>query len=170
MICTNIDSHIKNLIRSLEMLWVVTLNDGTVVYSDFDRLDLPNPYIRLKEYCEQNKVFPVKIEAMMLGAPRTTMFEDPNGLDGVFILRGSAKDMQIETGEGISYKQLIVGLLRDDCQIIDVKKFCWPENALEPFNQNRLLTPDNAKLMIFKHDSRKKNEKSVQVALFGGKM
>jgi hypothetical protein len=168
MICTQIDSHMKSLISRLEMLWVVTLNDGTLVYSDFERLDLPNPYFRLKQHCEDNNLYPVKVQALMFGAPRVTMFEDPSGLDGLFIFRGSSKDVQIETGESVSYKQLIVGLLRDDCVNIDIRKFCWPENALEPFNQNRLLTSENAKLMIFKNDSRKKASESVQVALFGG--
>lgn len=167
MICTQIDSYFKNLIKNLEMLWVVTLDDGIKVYSDYERpgVDLA-PNLRLKKYCEDNNRFIVKVEAIMFGAPQVTMFEDPRGLDGVFILRGASRDIKIETGEsGPSYKQLVVGLLRDNEDIIDVRKFCWPENALEPFNQTRLITPENAKLMIFKNDSAKKNRQSIQVAI-----
>ena len=169
MICTTIDSYIKNLIRNLEMLWVVTLNDGTKVYSDYERpTTIDHPFNRLKKYCEENNKFIVKIESMMFGAPQTVMFEDKNGLDGIFILRGSSRDIRIETGEcGPSYKQLIVGLLREDEDVIDVRKFCWPENSIEPFCQTRLLTTENAKIMIFKNDSRKKARESVQIALNG---
>jgi hypothetical protein len=167
MICTQIDSYVKTLIRNLEMLWVATLDDGTKVYSDYDRPTVSDhPYNRLKKYCEDNNKFIIKIEALMFGAPHTVMFENSDGLDGVFILRGSSRDIKIETGEqGPSYKQLIVGVLRDNEDIIDVKKFCWPENSIEPFNQTRLITPENAKLMIFKNGSRKKTRESIQVAL-----
>jgi hypothetical protein len=169
MICSQIDSYFKTLIRNLEMLWIATLNDGTKAYSDYDRPGITEvPWLRLKKYCEDNNKFIIKIEAIMFGAPQVTMFEDENGLDGVFIMRGASKDITIETGEcGPSYKQLVVGLLRDNEDVIDIKKFCWPENALEPFNQNRLLTSENAKLMLFKNDSRKKARQSIQIALYG---
>lgn len=170
MICTSIDSYVKDLMKKLEMLWCVTLNDGTKVYSDYDRPGTSeHPWNRLKKYLSENNKHIVKIEAIMFGAPQTVMFEDINGLDGVFITRGTSRDIKIETGEpGPSYKQLVVGVLRDDEDVIDVKKFCWPENAIEPFNQVRILTSENANLMIFKNDSTKKTRESVQVALVGG--
>ena len=169
MISTQIDSYIKNLIRNLEMLWCITLNDGTKVYSDYDRPGIKeHPWNRLKQHCEITGLFITKVEAMMLGAPLTTMFEDLNGLDGLFVARGVSKDIKIETGEqGPSYKQLVVGLLRDNEDVIDVKKFSWPENQLEPFNQIRYITPENAKLMIFKNESTKKTRKAIQVAING---
>lgn len=169
MICSQVDSYFKTLIRNLEMLWVATLNDGTKAYSDYERPGTTEaPWLRLKKYCEKNNKLVVKIEAIMFGAPQVIMLEDQNGLDGVFIMRGASKDITIETGEsGPSYKQLVVGLLRDDEDVIDIKKFCWPENALEPFNQSRLLTSENAKLMLFKNDSRKKARQSIQIALYG---
>lgn len=104
----------------------------------------------------------------MFGAPRTVMFEDENGLDGVFIIRGASRDLNLFTDEpGPSYKQLVVGLLRENEDIIDVKKFCWPENELEKFNQTRNLTPENVKLMLFKNGSTKKQKETVQIALNG---
>jgi len=167
MICTQIDSYIKTLIRNLEMLWVATLDDGTKAYSDYERpTTTDSPFHRLKKYCEDNNKCIIKVEALMFGAPHTVMFEGKNGLDGLFILRGSSRDIKIETGEtSPSYKQLIVGLLRDDEDIIEVRKFCWPENSIEPFNQTRLITPENAKLMIFKNGSTKKTRESIQIAL-----
>lgn len=169
MICTNIDSYVKDLIKKLEMLWCVTLNDGTKVYSDYDRPGTTkHPWDRLKKYLSENNYYIVKVEAIMFGAPQTVLFEDTNGLDGIFITRGASRDIKIETGElGPSYKQLVVGVLRDDEDLIDVKKFCWPENHIEPFNQVRVLTQENVNLMIFKNDSTKKTRKNIQVSLFG---
>lgn len=169
MICTSQDSYIKAKIKNLDILWCATLNDGTVVYSDYERPDNPrSPWIRLREHCQNNNVFITKIEVIMFGAPRTVMFEDENGLDGVFIVRGASRDLNLFTDEpGPSYKQLVVGLLRDNEDVIDVKKFCWPENELEKFNQTRNLTPENVKLMLFKNDSTKKQKETVQIALNG---
>lgn len=169
MICSYQDSYIKQQIKNLEMLWCATLNNGLTVYADYDRPDNPeSPWIRLQKYCQENNLFITKIEVIMFGAPRTLMFEDNDGLDGVFIVRGASRDLNIFTDEpGPSYKQIVVGLLRQDEDIIDVKKFCWPENELEKFNQTRVLTPDNAKLMLFKNDSQKKQRQTVQIALNG---
>ena len=102
----------------------------------------------------------------MFGAPYVIMAEDPNGLDGVFIKRGASKDFLMESGEGTSYKQLIVGVLNDNNEV-GIVKFCWPFNALEPNNEVRLLTPENAKLMFFKNDSEKRKREVVQIALNG---
>lgn len=168
MICSIQDSYVKGLIRNLEMLWCAYLNDGTIVYSDYERPGLDNPWNRLRNHCETNNLFITKIEVIMFGAPKTIMFENPDGLDGIFIVRGVSRDLNIGTDEpGPSFKQLVVGLLRDNEDIIDVKKFCWPENQFESFTQTRSLTLDNARLMLFKNDSPKKNRKSVQIALDG---
>lgn len=168
MICSVQDAYFKGLVRNLEMLWCAHLNDGTTVYSDYERPGLDAPWIRLRNHCEQNNLFITKIEVIMFGAPKTTVFENEQGLDGIFIVRGMSRDLNIGTDEpGPSYKQLVVGLLRDDEDIIDIRKFCWPENEFEKFIQTRSLTPDNAKLMIFKNDSPKKKRQSIQIALDG---
>ncbi len=171
MICTIKDEYIKNLIRKLEMLWVITLNDGTIVYSDYNRPLLDNPWIRLIDHCSKNNVYPVKIQSLMFGAPNTVLFEDSNGLDGLFVLRGSSQDVAvgIESGDepGQSYKQLVVGLLRDNEDFIDVKKFCWPENELEKLTETRFLTFENLRYMFFKNESKKRNRESVRIALDG---
>lgn len=167
MICTTLDPYIKQKIKELEILWCATLSDGTTVYSDYERPELDNPWNRLKRHCADNNLFVTKIEVIMFGAERHVIFEDEQGLDGFFIVRGASRDMNMETGEGPSYKQLAVGLLRESEDIIDVKKYCWPQNEFEQFEQTRLLTEHNAKLMIFKNGSTKKTRQSVQVALNG---
>lgn len=168
MICTVQDSHIKNLIRSLEMLWVVKLNDGTLVYSDYYRPGTTEaPWHRLKKYCKDTGLYPVRVESLMFGAPRVVMAENEAGLDGIFILRGSAKDYDTESGEGTSYKNLIVGVLDDYKDEISVTKFVWPDNRLEPFNQTRLVTQENAELMLFKNDSKKLDREVIRLALDG---
>jgi hypothetical protein len=168
MICDKIDQFVKDKIRNLDILWCATLNDGTTVYSDYERPNFDNPWNRLRAYCADNNLFVTKVEVIMFGAERQIIFEDANGLDGFFIVRGSSRDINIGTGEtGPSFKQLAVGLLRENEDVIDVKKYCWPQNEFEQFEQTRLLTPDNAKLMLFKNESAKKNRQSVQVALNG---
>ena len=85
MICTTIDPFIKEKIKNLEILWCVTLSNGTLVYSDYERPGTENPWIRLKKYCADNNLFPTKVEVIMFGAERAVVFEDDNGLDGWFI-------------------------------------------------------------------------------------
>lgn len=170
MICTQFDTYMRKLTKELEMLWVCTLNDGTKVYSDFKRPGIEgHPWDRLKSHCEKNSLFATKIEVLMFGAPHTVLFEDHDkGLDGLFVARGSARDINTASGESTSYKQLVVGLLKEEEEdVIDVKKFSWPENEIEPFSSTRKVTPENAKMMLFKNDSPKKKRESVQVALNG---
>lgn len=165
------NGYIKSLLKNLEMLWVVTLNNGQKVYSDyynsFCGSDL-SPWERLKIYCSSN-IYPIKVEALMLGAPRVVMLEDENGLDGFFIKRGASKDFLMESGEGTSYKQLITGILNKDNKI-DVFKFCWPENQLESLTEVRELTQENFDLMFFKNDSKKINREAVQVFINGPRL
>jgi hypothetical protein len=168
MICDKIDSLVKEKIKNLEILWCATLNDGTTVYSDYDRPAMKHPWERLKEHCANNDLYVCKIEVIMFGAERQVVFQDDNGLDGFFIVRGVSRELNVGTDElGPSFKQLAVGLLRDSEDIIDVRKYCWPQNEFEQFEQTRVLTEDNAKLMLFKNDSTKKSRQSVQIALNG---
>lgn len=164
-ITTTIDSHMKSLIRSLEMLWTVTLNNGIIVYSDYYKSEI-DPWTKLKLYCNENGFYPVKVKSLMFGAPEITMFEDPNGLDGLFIKRGTVKDLEIDTySNSISYKKLIVGLYNKNTDKIDVRKFCWPENELEPNTETRLLTLDNIDSMFFKNGEETNRKKSLLFTL-----
>jgi hypothetical protein len=154
MICTRIDEHFKSLIRDMEILWSVILDDGTEVYSDYYVENLDSPWVRLKEYCESNGRYIVRVNCIMFGADKFVMAYDPNGLDGVIVNRGLTKEISInDSGDpGVAYKHLVCGVLRPDTTIVDVKKFSWPENALEPFIQTRALTLNNLSLMIFKNE------------------
>ena len=100
---------------------------------------------------------------MMFGAPETVMFSDPNGLDGLFILRGSVKDVDLNSAENsISYKKLVVGVLNGDS--IEVKKFCWPENEIDSNRETRKLTLDNLEMMYFRNGEEKNNRKCLLLA------
>lgn len=168
MICTSIDSYIEDLCyNKLYISWVVTLTDGTKVYGDYDRPGFENPWIRLKKHCESNNVWPTEVKLHMFGAPAELFFEDPNGLDGLFIMRGMAKDQAMDGSHSQSYQTLTVGLLRDDCSCIDVAKYTWPISNLEKRNSARVLTKENLENMIFKNDSKKRQHEEVQKLLNG---
>lgn len=162
-VTTQIDSYLKSLIRQLEMLWSVTLSNGVTIYADYDRYE-KSPWERVIDYCRFNNVFPVKVKSLMFGAPETVMMEDPNGLNGLFIKRGCIKDIDIAS-EGnetsISYKKLIVGLYNPATNKIDVKKFCWPENEIEPLTETRLMTLDNIESMYFIDEQEKIRHKTI---------
>lgn len=158
MLCTHRDGYFKKLIQTdLMISWKLELTDGTTVYGDYDRPNFENPWTRLKKYCEINNVVPKKIELHMFGAPRKVFFEDENGLDGVFIMRGMAKDQAMDGSHSSSFQTLTVGLLRDDCSCIDVVKYTWPFDLFEKENQTRILTQDNIRYMIFKNEGKKQH-------------
>jgi hypothetical protein len=142
----------------MEILWSVKLNDGTEIYSDYYIYGLESPWIRLQEYCNSNNKYIISVHVIMFGSEKITLMENENGLDGVFVHRGSSKEILIndECDTGVSYKHVVCGLLNNDTGIIHVKKFSWPENCIEPFIQERNLTKLNFDLMIFKNDERKR--------------
>ena len=56
MICTVRDEHIRKLImEDISMTWKCTLDDGTVVWGDYERPGVPkSPWVRLQEFCKEN--------------------------------------------------------------------------------------------------------------------
>ena len=162
-ICTNFDGYMKKLCHEdLVMSWQVTLTDNTVVYGDYERPGLDNPWIRLKKHCQDNDVSPAKVELYMFGAEHRVFFEDPQGLDGVSILRGVGQEQTMDGSSGQSYQTLTVSLLRDSCDYIDVAKYTWPINHFEAAESVRGLSLDNLKNMIFKNESKKIKHPRVQ--------
>lgn len=162
-ITTGIDSYMKSLIRSLEMLWCVTLNNGISIYSDYNRYE-GSPWERMILFCRSTGTFPVQVKSIMFGAPETIMVEDKKGLNGLFIKRGCIKDIDIDndgTGTSISYKKLITGLYDPLTNKINVKKFCWPENEIEPSTETRLMTLDNIESMYFIDEQEKDKHKTI---------
>ncbi len=167
MICTHNDTYMYRLTHhDLMISWSVTLTDGVLVYGDYDRPDFDNPWLRLKEHCEHNDVYPTKIQLHMFGAPPKTFFENPDGLDGLKVSRGIAKDQNMDGGHSQSFQFLCVLLLNDDCSAIDVAKYTWPHNDFEESKSARGLTYDNLEHMIFKNGSRKKQHEEVQKHLY----
>lgn len=168
MICTAIDGYMEQLCYTELMIsWQITLSDGTKVYGDYDRPGFENPWIRLKKHCESNNIIPVKIELHMFGAPHEIFFEDENGLDGIFVMRGMAKDQAMDGSHSQSFQTITVGLLRDDCSCIDVAKYTWPISQFEKRNSTRVLTFENLDAMIFKNGSEKRKHPEVQKLLDG---
>ena len=169
MICTTQDSYIRQLImEDIAILWKCTLNDGTVVWSDYERPGVTEgPLTRLGAHCKKEDLFITKIQVIVMGAPEEVLFEDPNGLDGVFIVRGTSRDIDMVTGDGPHYQHLTVGLLENNLENVDVRKFSFPECDFVSFVQRRNLTPENVKWMIWKNGSKKKQSEQVQVALNG---
>jgi hypothetical protein len=163
MLCTSIDPYFEDLCyNKLYISWQITLNDGTKVYGDYDRPGFENPWLRLKKHCEDNDLFITKVELHMFGAPAEVFFEDPDGLDGVVVMRGMAKDQAMDGSHSQSFQTLTVGLLRDDCSCLDISKYTWPISELEQKTGTRVLTPENLKHMIFKNGSPKKQHEEVQ--------
>ena len=174
-ITTEKDEYVRELIRQAKMLWKITLTDGTVAWSDPDRYavesvvddvgggqrvisDEPDdlkPWNRLKKYCEEKGLTIKKVQVVCMGAPEEVIWEDEDGLDGVLVKRGAAQIRDTETGYSQAFQNLIVGVLNNNATEIDVRKYSWPFNELEPYNQKRKVTPENLGEMIFKPDSEK---------------
>lgn len=171
MICTHRDQYMKTLTRSEMMIsWKIVLSDGTQVYGDYDRPDTENPWIRLKDHCGINDVAVTRVELHMLGTPKLVFFEDKNGLDGISIMRGIAKEQSMSGNHSQSFQTLTVSLLRDCCSWVDVKKYTWPINEIEEFNQVRAITKPNLEYMIFKNGSEKLKNSKVQELINGTAM
>ena len=168
MICTEVDPYFYRLTHDELMIsWVITLTDGTKVYGDYDRPDIPNPWLRLRNHCETNKVWPACVELYMFGAEKKIFFEDENGLDGIAVMRGIAKDQAMDGSHSQSFQTLTVLHLRDDCSMVDVAKYTWPYNEFEQKESERILTRDNLHNMIFKDDSEKRQHEEVKKHLDG---
>jgi hypothetical protein len=160
------DPHFKDYVNNkVNMSWKVTLTESEdpevfkVVYGDYERPDAMNPWLRLKEYCKKHNVLPAKIQLQMLGAQEKVFFEDENGLDGVCIMRGAAKDQLMDGSTSTLYQSLTVLLVKDDCSGVKVSKYLWPHNSFEAGESERDLSVENLKDMIFANGSEKlKNE------------
>lgn len=158
MLCTYRDGYLKKLIQTdLMISWKIELTNNITVYGDYDRPDYDNPWSRLQKYCEQNNTVPKKVELHMFGTPKKIFFENENGLDGVFVMRGIAKDQAMDGSHSASFQTLTVGLLREDCSCIDTIKYTWPHNQFEQENHTRSLTQENINYMIFKNEGKKQH-------------
>jgi hypothetical protein len=168
MICKHRDQYMKTLTRSNMMIsWRIVLTDETEVYGDYDRPETENPWIRLRKHCEDEDVAVKRVELHMLGTPKLVFFEDENGLDGISVMRGLAKEQSMSGDHSKSFQTLSVSLLKDCCSWVDVKKYTWPINELEEFNQVRAVTKQNLEYMIFKNGSEKLKNPKIQKLING---
>jgi len=168
------DSHFKNYINNqVNISWKITLTESEdpsvykFVYGDYERPNSANPWLRLKDYCKKHDVVPAKIQLQMLGAQEKVFFEDENGLDGVCIMRGAAKDQLMDGSVSTMYQSLTVLLLKEDCSGIKVSKYLWPHNSFESGESERDLSVDNLKDMIFKNGSKKLKNEKVSKYIYG---
>lgn len=151
MICTSFNAHIRKLrVENKEIIWKCKLDDGIVVWSDFDVENIPDPWTRLKQHCKDNGRKVIEVWVGSMGIPEQKVFENPNGIDGFFITRGISKDLFLaDTENGITYKYLAFGKLSDSGDKVFVKKFYWPECKFSENFETREVTEDNIALMIF---------------------
>ena len=154
--------------EDISMTWKCTLDDGTVVWGDYERPGVEiSPWVRLQEHCAKNGRHICKAQVIVMGAPEEIVFEDENGLDGFFIARGFSRDIDMQTGEGPTFQHMTFGLLEDNLEFVDVKKYSWPECEFEEFSQRRQATQENLSFMIWRNGETKKSSEQVQVTLNG---
>tara|TARA_Y100000004_G_scaffold142785_1_gene162406 strand:- start:629 stop:1153 length:525 start_codon:yes stop_codon:yes gene_type:complete len=167
-VCTSFDAYMRKMTHvDIVMTWKAHMQDGTVVWGDYERPEHDKCWKRFKSHCEKNKIVPTKISLYMFGMPEYVFFEDPNGLDGFSIMRGIGKEQRMGDGKGESFQFLSVSLLRDECDYVEVRKFVWPETNLEPNKETRLLAKKSIEQMIFKDESKKIKHPEVQKHLHG---
>ena len=146
MICTKYNADIRKLINNKHILWKCYLSDNTEVWSDF--YNEKDPWVRLKEYCTENKIDINKVTVLVIGAKEETVFEDSDGLDGIFIIRGIIKDLF--NPDSTEYKYMAFGKINTSTSKIDVVKYYWPQCDFDSYKEIREITPENLKLMFLK--------------------
>ena len=159
-ICTSYDPFIKRqLVERLAISWTGTLSNGVKVYGDYERLGYAPCWERVQKYCEENNCCFTKVSLHMFGMAEVVFFEDGNGLDGLSICRGAAREQSM-SGDFRDFQFLSVSLLDEQCDHIEVRKFVWPLNDYEQLESKRLLTSNNIQQLVFKNGSEKlKNQK-----------
>jgi hypothetical protein len=147
MLCTSFNKDILLLLDKQEILWKCILDNGTEVWSDFDASDKKDPWTRLKEFCFNNNIKVIEVRVLCPGMPEQTIFQDDNGLDKFFIIRGLCKELTDNTD--VIYKFMSFGIVKSDNKI-HVKKFYWPQFALGEDEEIREITPEHEKLLFKK--------------------
>lgn len=147
MICTGYNSHITGLLMQQQVLWKLILNDGTEIWSDFDIPNQKDPWTRARQYCNNNNKDIIEVKVIVPGQPEYQVFRNESGLDGLLIIRGTAKDVN-DSGETI-YSFVTFGKIEDD-GLIHVRRFYWPECAFGTSEEIREITPENQNLIYYR--------------------
>lgn len=147
-ICTGYNNHIIQLLSNQQILWKLKLRSGLEIWSDFDSPENGrDPWTRAKSYLGESNEDLIKISVIVPGQPETTVFSNEAGLDRVFIMRGSAKN--ITDSEETLYSFMSFGMVEND-GLIHVKRFFWPDCAFLKSEEVREITPENEKLLYVK--------------------
>ena len=148
MLCRAYNSQIRSLVVDHKLvIWKCILSNGDEIWSDY-YAEEKDPWIRLKEYCYNNGIKIIEVRVLAYGIKERTVFQDENGLDGIFIIRGVSKDLS-GSSDGITYNYLAFGKLNKETNVVETMKFHWPECAFDDFYEERVLTEDNQKIMFF---------------------
>ena len=147
MICTGYNEHIISLLNNQQILWKLVLNDGTEIWSDFDIPESKDPWDRAKIYCNNNNKEILKVYVIVPGDIPILIYEDDNGLNEFFIIRGIIKD--INNNDPMVYRYMSFGKLEDD-NLIHVRKFYWPHYEFSQSEEIRTITDENKKLLYKK--------------------
>ena len=146
-------SNLFSKFKKLMLINPINCSEKTIIIT-------PAIILKVSEFC--NNVWPKKVELYMFGAEKRVFFENEDGLDGIAIMRGIAKDQAMDGSHSQSFQTLTVLHLRDDCGMVDVAKYTWPYNEFEQKESERILTTENLQNMIFKNDSEKRQHEKVK--------
>lgn len=102
MICTEIDDHMAQYLEG-NAVWVVTLDDDTVVYQDDCYEDRASAWERLYDYCEENNRY---IKHMYIKF-RSNVHHLQSGAHGYFFCKCATGHF----GDDKTYHSYIVGTL-----------------------------------------------------------
>lgn len=151
MICTGYNKRITELLAEQQVLWKLKLESGLEIWSDFDVSGLPDPWARAKQHCYQNNENIISISVIAPGQPEMEVFQDENGLNNIFVVRGIAKSI-VDDSETV-YSFVSFGKLEPDNKL-HIKRFVWPECSFLESEEVRELTEENRDLLYVKKENR----------------
>jgi len=147
MICNAYNEHIRSLLLGQQVLWKCKLSDGSEAWSDFDLPDTKDPWTRLRHYCNNNNINIVEVYVIIPGQAPRLVFSNPEGLDGILLIRGTSKNID-DSGETV-YSFMTFGIVEDD-GLIHINRFYWPECIFGTNIETREITEENKKLLYYK--------------------
>lgn len=121
MISTFEDDFVQNY-KLGNPRWVVHLNNGTTVFQDDGRPGLSeNAWLRLKKYCEENKLYIVRMHVQN----RSNVKRLPSEMDGYVFRKGVRGVFGVDGTTNLFF----TGWLSQD--VLTVQKWRVPEMILE---------------------------------------
>jgi len=144
-ICTEIDGWLANHME-MNTVWIVTLNDSTIVYQDDERPGtVDSAWERLREYCEKNQLYITHMK-LKFRSNEVVVSENLSGIQGFFFCKSV---LGIMTG-GKNLHFYLAGTLKDD--ILRIVK--WSVPTLQPVWMER-RDPDKAGICLIRQSDDK---------------